>query len=688
MAAWLRFSCAVAASLPLVMGVAGAAAKTPAKKPAPVNDPLSVIGTGASAETVKVAGQPDGTFKGTSSIPLSNSSQTRVNVTVAYYAQQPSDSVKITSTHPVSVPARGSATLTLAAVITPPAVPSDLNGTVVITERDAKHEKLGTLPLAVQGALIIPTDVAFEPSEITLQVTLGQWFKAAGETQTVRIRGPGVAQLVNTVNALADAGDIGTLLLSDGSGQQTLVQLSRPALIGPGLAEVTVCVRGAEHCGKNTPSPGAYTGTFSLSPGESGAPTLKVTVNSRYWLVLPIILVLIGAALGGLLPAWTATARTKNTLRDELRSYLAAYERTRPANPNDRAAWDMTPLLGDEKDWYTKRYTGAPDAKGVAPLWADIHSASAGDLDRDAAAVTELTSQVTAWMQAEPLAAALATLRDNPPEDRVGHRWQDTQVRDDTAILLDEVRNAVPPDAAGAAEYVRRLSAQLRLHQEYVHAWELCRRLDKQPRTKEEEHENAEAWKSADLDAFDKLVAAAPEADRKPSAQSKLNLELADVTEAIERLLVAPNQDTSPATADIALTARQRVTVADQLVGRRPVEQVAKTAGVDQGVVREVSAELAPVIEAKAPQPVEEVSSSWFTHLLDTTDVVLTGVIAVGTAAAYILPAYTATWGSAQDWAAALAAGIGGQVVIKWAALPALRSKRLPASGAVATADA
>jgi hypothetical protein len=686
-AGWRRLMCAAVASLPMAIAVlapAVAESKAPAATTT-VTDPLTVIGTGASAETVKVAGQPNGTFTGATSVPLSNSSRTRVDVTVAYYAQKPSSSVNLTA-HPLSVPGKGSAVLTLKAVITPPAVPSDLNGTVVITERDAKHEKLGTLPLAVQGALIIPTDVAFEPSDITLQVTLGQWFKAAGETQTVRIRGPGVAQLVNTLNALADAGDIGTLLLSDGSGQQTLVQLSRPTLIGPGLAEVTVCVRGAEHCGTNTPSPGAYTGTFSLSPGEADAPTLKVTVNSRYWLVLPIVLVLVGAILGGLLPAWTATARTKNTLRDDLRSYLAAYQRARPKDPSDRAAWDMTPLLGDEENWYTKRYTGAPDAKGVAPLWAHIHSASAGDLDQDAAAVTELTSEVTAWMQAEPLAAALATLRDNPPEDRVGHRWQDTQVRDDTAILLDEVRNVVPPDAAGAAEYVRRLSAQLRFHQEYVHAWELCRRLDKRPASNEEKHDNAEAWKSAELDAFDKQVVASPEADRKPSAQSRLNLELADVTEAIERLLSAPGQDASPADADISMTARQRVTVADQLVRRRSVELVAKTAGVDRGVVQEVSAELAPVIEARAPQPVDEVSSSWFTHLLDTTDILLTGVIAAGTAAAYILPAYTATWGSAQDWAAALAAGIGGQVVIKWAALPALRSKRLPAPAKPASA--
>lgn len=61
------------------------------------------------------------------------------------------------------------------------------------------------------------------------------------------------------------------------------------------------------------------------------------------------------------------------------------------------------------------------------------------------------------------------------------------------------------------------------------------------------------------------------------------------------------------------------------------------------------------------------------------TDIILTVLIAGLTAVMYMIPLYTSTWGSWQDWLAAFGAGVVGQVGIKWAVLPALRSKHLPA---------
>jgi hypothetical protein len=71
-------------------------------------------------------------------------------------------------------------------------------------------------------------------------------------------------------------------------------------------------------------------------------------------------------------------------------------------------------------------------------------------------------------------------------------------------------------------------------------------------------------------------------------------------------------------------------------------------------------------------------------RLLDATDWILFIVIAVVTAVGYMIPLYTSTWGTWEDWVAAFAAGVAGQVVIKWALLPALRSKRLPSAASAA----
>ena len=648
-------------------------------------DPLTVIGAGAAARTVKLAGQPDGTFTGTASIPLSNSSQTRVNAAVSYYGQQPSDSVRIGLTRPVSVPPGRSAVLNFTAVVKSPGVPSDLNGTLVITERDTKHHTLGTLAFAVQGTLLIPTDVTFEPSDITLQVTLRQWFSdtPAGETQTVRLRGAGVAQLVHTLNALALKGDASTLLLADGEGQETLVQLAPPVLKGPGLAEVKLCVQGAEHCGTNAPSPGTYTGTLSLAPGESDAPTFKVTVNTRFWLLVPILLVFGGALIGGLLPLLSANSRTKAKLRGALRTSLAAYSKVRPAEPDTQSAWDIASLLGPEDSWYALQ----PGATGVvAPLWASIRSSTSDDdFKQDGAAVADLTAQLDAWTQAEPLATELVTLRDHPPKDRTGHPWNDTQVRNDTAILLDQVQTPPIPDAKSASEFVRRLRAQLRFHQAYVRAWELRDALDQVKVSAAEQQPDAATWDTANLDKFNAQVAADPEAGRAPATQSTLNLQLNDVTVAIERLLAAHRPQQAPTGPSVALTAEQRTEVADQLFDEQLApKQVADRVGVGVQAVRAVSDELAPVIAANAP-PVATRSipgGRALRALHDAFDLSLTFAIGAGAAAAYVLPLYTSSWGSAQDMAAAVAAGVAGQAVVNWAVLPALRSRRLPAAAA------
>src|SRR5438132_283269 len=93
-----------------------------------------------------------------------------------------------------------------------------------------------TVPLSIQnsgaltGAIAIPADVAFEPSEVTLQVTRGYEFfgGTTGDHQTVRLRGAGVSRLVESVGKLASgkkAPPPAQVLVADDAGHETLVGL-------------------------------------------------------------------------------------------------------------------------------------------------------------------------------------------------------------------------------------------------------------------------------------------------------------------------------------------------------------------------------------------------------------------------------------------------------------------------------
>ncbi len=669
--------------------------------------PLTLVGNGAPSVTVSLTAKSNGALTGTSNIPLSNGTSQRVRIGVQFFANRSTQPLRVglatrplAMAHPVTISAGGLAVLTLFANLSSAEPPSDLNGTLVLQERNAANHVVGFLQLALTATLAIPTDVAFEPPDVTLQVTRGQLFyKTTGDQQTVRLRGTGVARLVATNGNLAIANKalpFATLLVTNDAGQETLVELFGLHLVGPGLAEVTVatkeavaCVAGTVECGRGAPSAGSYTGSLALS-GIGGGPTLKVTVHSRWWFAIPVLLVLLGAIVGGLLPLLTANAKTKRQLRDMLRTSLDRYKQLRPPPPKTPLAWNIGELLGLETGWYNKRYVGLPSDKGVAPVWSNIHTArSAKDLAEAEAAATELTKQISAWTEAEPLAATLADLRDRPPADRTGHQWRDTQVRIDTAVLLCEVHDASDPSADAASQYVKRLQCQIKFHKAFAFAWERRKRLEEVRVSQNDKVRDADFWERADLDKFDEeKVKAAPEARRSPSEQADLELARADITEAITRLIEAYETTVLPQDVAIPISAQENVEVAKQLTEKgKSSDEVARDMGVTREAVAYVQSQL-PQTTAPSAQPSAQAQDGERKtaearrvgqQLRDATDVILSIVIAVVTAVAYMLPLYTSTWGSWQDWAGAFAAGVVGQVGIKWAVLPALRSKRFPA---------
>lgn len=652
--------------------------------------------------------QPYVWLTGTSNIPLGNGTNKQVRIDARFFAAESTYSEAVTKTSPLleiskplRIPAGGTGVLHLDASLLSDQQPSDLDGTLLVDSRDPSGNLLGSLDLTVSGTLEIPTDVVFEPSDVTLQVTRlqGSGFDTAGDRLHVRVRGPGVDKLVATVGALTKsekmAQPAATVLLGSDSGKQTLVELGELKLVQPGLAEATItteesvaCVNGgAVECGHGAPSPGSYSGTLTLT-GVGGGPTLRITVNSRFWFLFPVVLVLLGACLGGLLPLLAANAQTKRELRDAVRAALTDYK-TVSASEGANAAWDIADSLGDEAKWYDTHYVGPPGDTTVAAVWTNIHTArSTNDLKQANAAVGDLTDRLEAWIAAAPLAGGLQELRANSPRDRDGQSWRDTQVRKDTDVLLYVVRDVVSPSAEEAAKLAERLGRQLRFQEEYVHAWERRARLDELRFSANEQDAVDSLWARADLDKFNERVAAAGEADRTDDQQAELEVGLADVVDAIDRLIKSREQDVPVELVRLAASPEEKVQVVAELTdrGRTPAE-VAQLLGVNAATVTAIKDYLpqtTAATTARARQPLPKRTprvrrSGFIDHLRGATDIILTVVIAGLTAVVYMIPLYTSTWGSWQDWLAAFGAGVVGQVGIKWAVLPVLRSKHLPA---------
>jgi hypothetical protein len=718
-------------------------------------DGLRIVGSGASARQILLNVQADGTLTGTANLPLSNTTAKPVRVTVTYFPDrgQPPLTVR-ESTAPLSVPrqlviaAHGTGMVTVNAHLSSGQPPSDLSGTLIVrsynTDPSPPNHKgaakkppggskrahgssedllnddplaVGSVDVTLTGVLEIPTDITFEPSDVTLQVTLAQGFDGAkGETEVVRVRGVGVARLVKTLGQLTagrTAQPAATLLLADDAGDQTLVALSNLHQVGPGVAEVTVstkkaaaCTSGTVECGKGAPDPGSYSGTLTLTPAASNAPTLKVTVHSHFWFLIPVLLLIVGAIIGGLLPLLSETVRTRGELRETLRGELKRYREHQSPDPNARAAWDLTKRLGDKDNWFSKRYRALPGDETVPAVWARIHDArSDQDFAQDERSVQEISALIEAWIEAEPLARQLIALRDNPPPDLADATWQSTQVRIDTERLTREVHDCSPaPDATEAEAFVERMERQLRFHDQYLHVWERRRRLDELPVSHNEKVRDKDLWDQADLNVLNQKVTELPEYKRSAGDSAQLETELGDVLTAIKRLIDAYEQQVEPAEADLVMSGRTQIQCVGQLaLERRAPAEIAKIVGVDVTAVTKLSSEMQrelPVAAAPPALPPGDGAGNgdneddgepgrarrFGRRLLDATDWTLFIVIAVLTAVGYMIPLYSSTWGTWEDWVAAFAAGVAGQVAIKWALLPALRSKRLPSPAPTAGA--
>ena len=691
---------------------------------------LAVAGNGGLAKQLRLTRDSQDKLSGTATLLLRNTGKNRVVLSAKYFPDatgtaQPLSpaSVPLAMSGARRLPAGGTAAMTLRAQLAEPRQPSDLDGIVLVRAipvGGSATAPTGSVEIRVAGVLGGPSGMAFEPDSVALQVTRNVWLhETSGDKTVVRLRGPGVAKLFaastgSALTATAPAPGSGgksakpkpaaTLLLNNESGQETTVELRDLKKLGPDLAQVTLSTAEA-------PKPGSYTGTLQLAPGVEGGPTLDVKVRSQTWFVLAFIVLFFGSALGGLLPRLSGNARTKSLLRDTLRGALSKYDETRRTHATS-AAWDLDKALGDKDTWFNKHWVGRPDC--VAALWTNINSArSDQDLSDDTDAVVDVRQRIDRWLLVEPAARALAQLARHRVDDHIDRHWHATQTVKDTRWVLQTVKHEPETDDA-ADELAALVEQQSELHARVVAVWQTQAWHEALALSDHDKHTLAlhlghNKWtdvvKEMELEKLDKALVAKPIEERKSGDYAALEVTLEEIEEPIAELKTAlrtlfdmappsqplleeaPELPGEPAreAEKVHVTSPDPTTSGTGVVMTAP-QVASKVSGNGQGVM---PSRTAPSVTSQ-PTSHEATSGRYAGARATLTRVKLwptiEGALAVGTAVAtavaYMLPLYTGTWGTWQDWATAFTAGFLGQAAIKWVALPWFQSLRLRRSAA------
>ncbi|HWH93364.1 MAG TPA: hypothetical protein VNT03_05840 [Baekduia sp.] len=639
------------------------------------DDALTVAGASATARPLTLTRNAAGQLVGKVTTPIRNGTDKSTLLSVQYFPDRSSESTLLSDTSAplavrrVRVPAHAVGVLTVRATLRPQDQPADLDGMLLVTAlgplaKDGQtRPTLGTLELRVAGSLGAPKGVAFEPDAVALQVTRKVWLhRTSGDQTVVRLRGPGVARLIAAYGRLTPPKHGATLpaatvLLSNDDGHEARVELRNLVALAPDLAEVTLKTQG-------TPKPGSYSGTLPLAPGTTDGPTLDVKVRSETWFPIAVAILLTGSLLGGLVPALTDTARRKRRLVAELRDMAGRYELARGGlDPENSGLWSLDDALGS-KPWFPTRLQEVPGGDGLGRLSWNIRVAHAqADLDDDTTSVLKLREAIDQWVAMAPPVRALKAVEAVRPPDRVRHQWANAAVVGDTRWLLHRVASA-PADATAAQTLLTRLKAQAAFHQRYARAWTLLDQAEHAPWNEAERVAHQQVWDRADLDALDAELKAKPLAERDDDDAAALASHLDSCLQACAELVRL-----KPVTADELVPSGAAAASAASAAGTLAAPVPAPASGA--------VAKTAPAEVGEPATPSRRLRRPMVTAVDAVFDFGMSAAIAVATLVGYMLPLYTGTWGSWQDWLTAFVAGFGGQAAIKWALLPVFQSQRI-----------
>jgi hypothetical protein len=569
------------------------------------------------------------------------------------------------------------------------ASPRDLSGIVVLQPLAGGKAKGHRFELSVTGTAAALKGVSIQPEKVVVKVVGGlvSWHSPSHTSAGVQLAGPGVPSLFA---AGAAPPSLDLLLRSDNGDEAhaTLTGLTQ-SKTDPAVATGEVEVDGDL-------GPGKYEGAASISSLSPDAPKLSVTLESGNSFVLALLVVFVGAVIGGALYLASNRRRRKELLRDQVKSLLDNYESTLKqvkANRNDAELplWTLETYLGkDTKNWYRVKWNAVLDFDGaVQTTWSNIHWAKAeSDLDEVAEQVADLRARIVRWVTVANSIAELERVTKLEPKFVAGNSWSDRKTPRDTERLLELIREIEPADDKAAKDLIDRINRQSRWHETFAEAWHARAVLTLDMTNNRGKYDtNADAMlKTLDLERLD--TEACPESKRSAETQVDLKLQLVRYMEQIKATYKGPADDLKlPGPAAVALPVAPAPTLT-------LVATAAEAGGASEAIVEEGFTES----DRKEPQLRDRLrGTSASGHngkrnpvavgAIAKRDFFWTFAIALVSSAAYIPTFYTPTWGTAADYVGAFAAGFLGKAAINWAALPLFQSLR-PSKAASAEATA
>jgi hypothetical protein len=180
-----------------------------------------------------------------------------------------------------------------------------------------------------------------------------------------------------------------------------------------------------------------------------------------------VVVVFVGAVLGGGLYLASNRKRRKNLLRDRTKALLAIYADKLKEfvdgtdGKKELPVWSIENYLGeDEANWYTIKTDAILEFDGaVQTIWSGIHWArSEEDLDGIAAEVDALETKIVPWVTAAKAAGKLEeeSAKEPTASSEAVTQWEALRTPRDSRDLLAQVRAAEPIDGAAGKSSWRR----------------------------------------------------------------------------------------------------------------------------------------------------------------------------------------------------------------------------------------